>query len=118
MNDYGNITGKVNVYVGSGCPFACNFCTTSLMWERRYRTKSINRVITELKTLVNEYNKKNFVLIHDNLTANPAYAINLIEEIKKSDLNIEYEISSRIDTIDEDIIRLFRNQVEKQFFWY
>ncbi len=117
MNDYGNITGKVNVYVGSGCPFACNFCTTSLMWERRYRTKSINRVITELKTLVNEYNKKNFVLIHDNLTANPAYAINLIEEIKKSDLNIEYEISSRIDTIDEDIIRLFSESGGKTIFF-
>lgn len=117
MEVYGNMTGKTNVYVGSGCPFACNFCTTSLMWERRYRAKSVERVIQELDILVNKYGKKDFVFIHDNLTANRDYALELINAIKRSGLVFEYEISSRIDTIDEELIRLFAESGGKTIFF-
>lgn len=117
INDYNNITGKTSVYVGSGCPFACNFCTTSLMWERRYRVKSVERVIEELKILKYQYKKNDFVFIHDNLTASKKYIVSLLSAIKNANLEIEYEISSRIDTIDEETIKLFSESGGKTIFF-
>gem|GEM_PF-2037006 len=117
VDDYNTITGKTNVYIGSGCPFSCSFCTTSLMWERHYRTKSVARIIKELTLLKDKYNKSNFVFIHDNLTANKDFALSLVNSIKESHLNIQYEISSRIDTIDEEFIRLFKESGGKTIFF-
>ena len=37
IRDYYERKGNVALYVGSGCPFNCNFCTTSLVWQRKYR---------------------------------------------------------------------------------
>lgn len=108
VNAYNTEDGKINLYVGSGCPFACSFCTTSLMWERYYRTKSIERIIEEITILKKKYNRNDFVFIHDNLTANRKFAISLVNAIRESKINIRYEISSRIDTIDEEFIRLFK----------
>src|SRR5208283_2309553 len=43
--------GAPAIDVGRGCPFACTFCSTSGFWKRRFRTKSIDRIVHEMRML-------------------------------------------------------------------
>ena len=38
--------------VGRGCPYSCSFCSSSVLWQRKYRVKSIERIIDEMKLLI------------------------------------------------------------------
>ncbi|MGL5714497.1 MAG: B12-binding domain-containing radical SAM protein [Paraclostridium sp.] len=95
---------KVQIYVGTGCPYNCSFCTTSLVWERKYRVKSVKRVIQEMEFFINNFNVDTFDFIHDNLTSNKSFVTSLANEILNKGWSINFEFSSRIDTIDEEII--------------
>lgn len=53
------------IMTSRGCPFACNFCSVTEMFGRRYRAMSAERVIEELST-----NKKPYAFFYDdNFTA-------------------------------------------------
>lgn len=103
MQSYINTSQDVymQVYTGSGCPFDCSFCSTSLVWERKYRVMGAQRVVDEIEYLHKTYNVTHFNLIHDNLTSNKAYIHGIAEEITRRHLKINWGYSSRIDTLDE-----------------
>jgi len=105
MHEYLKINNTAGIYVGSGCPYNCNFCTTSLVWERKYRTKTVNRVIKEMEYLFKNYGFTKFDLIHDNLTSNKKFVNSLSRAIKEKKWDINFEFSSRIDTIDQEVIQ-------------
>lgn len=108
LREYYKRKGIIPIYIGSGCPYNCNFCTTSLVWERKYRTKSIQRIIKEITELYFNYQINNFDFIHDNLTSNNKFINELLENIIKikinKNININFRYSSRIDTINEILI--------------
>lgn len=106
VKEYYDRCGFINIYIGSGCPYNCTFCTTSIMWERHYRTKSVSRVLEEIELLIKLYNVRQFDFVHDNLSADSTYITELLQSIINNKYNISFEVSSRIDTINSKIIRL------------
>jgi len=58
-NKYPTIT----VQTSRGCPFNCSFCTVSKMAGLKYRQRTIDSIITELKST----DKENIVFIDDNI---------------------------------------------------
>lgn len=98
----------VPIEAGRGCPYCCNFCSTSLYWNRKYRVKSPKRLVEEIKYIINEYNCYKFTFIHDNLTVSENYIESLSKELKQNNLNIEWNCSARIDSMNENIIKLLK----------
>jgi len=96
----------LEVYVGSGCPFRCTFCSTSIVWERKYRTMSARRIVAEMKHLNEQYSATTFNLIHDNLTSDKKFIREIATLITESGLNIRWGFSSRIDTLDYETARV------------
>ena len=96
----------LEVYAGSGCPFLCTFCSTSIVWERKYRTMSADRIVSEMEELSTRHGAVAFNLIHDNLTTNKPFIVEIASLILARGLNIRWGFSSRVDTIDLDTIRL------------
>jgi radical SAM superfamily enzyme YgiQ (UPF0313 family) len=95
------------IYAGSGCPFKCSFCSTSIVWQRKYRTMDVSRIAEEINTLHAESGATAFNLIHDNLTSNKKFVRELAAEIRaRCPSGIRWGFSSRIDTIDERTIRM------------
>jgi len=72
----------VPIEVGRGCPYNCTFCCTSLFWERKYRTKSVSRVLNEIENYI-KLGAKKFTFIHDNLAVNHQYIKELSIELSK-----------------------------------
>lgn len=90
--------------VGRGCPFNCAYCSTCLFWKRRFRIKSPKRIVAEMVRIHNEYERKRFYFNHDLFTANKKNVLEFCKELKKSGLEVNWSCSSRIDTIDEEMI--------------
>lgn len=71
---------KVKIYpimTSRGCPFACNFCSVTEMFGRRYRAMSPDRVIHEVKMS----RLKDIFFYDDNFTADTRRAHKIMEGI-------------------------------------
>lgn len=104
--------------VGRGCPFSCTFCSTSVMWERKYRVKSPKRIHEEMKMLRDAYGFDFFEFIHDNFTTSrkfiDAFCDYMIENNREG---LRWYSSSRTDCISLELMdRMFQAGCRSLFF--
>ena len=82
-----------------GCPFKCTFCNIHLFNRGTYRTKSIERVIQELKIISSQKKGLNVLLVDDNFTANMKRVEKICDRIIEEDIKLDFICQSRIDVI-------------------
>ncbi|MBQ9742218.1 MAG: radical SAM protein [Ruminococcus sp.] len=90
--------------VGRGCPFNCAYCSTSVFWKRKFRVKSAERIVQEMRRLNSQYGITRFSLDHDLFTANKERLLNFCRVLKESGLDVKWRCSTRVDTIDEEML--------------
>jgi len=78
-----------------GCPFACKFCSVIPMFGRKYRFKSIDRVLEEIKSVAPQMNHVFF--IDDNFAANKKRTKTLLRAIIENNIKIEWSAQVRTD---------------------
>lgn len=54
-----------SIHVGRGCPFRCTFCINSLVESRTVRIRSVDKVIEEIKALLNIYKPKAIIFMDE-----------------------------------------------------
>lgn len=91
--------------VGRGCPFACTFCSTSGYWQRRFRTKSIDRIIQEMWMLKEKYGATNFTLMHDLFTVNRKRVHDFCDRLQSEKMDVTWSCSARVDCVDPELLR-------------
>lgn len=96
------------IEVGRGCPFTCAFCSSSILWKRKYRVKSIQRIILEIKYIIENLQIRMFYFRHDQLILNRDWIILLCEEICRLGTPITWQCSARIDTVDKELLTLMK----------
>ena len=91
---------------GRGCPYKCTFCTTRVFWNNTHRVKTPARLAEEIEHYCGLYkNIKHFDFhSHDNFLKNKNYIIELCEELRKRNLGITWNCSSRIELLDDEYI--------------
>lgn len=82
----------LSIFTSRGCPFRCAFCFENSFW-RKFRAKSIDKVLDEFKCLSTSYNNNKFYLC-DSL-ANPIIN-NLSICLKNSGTKYEYDTYVRV----------------------
>ena len=90
--------------IGRGCPFNCTYCSTSNFWHRKFRIKSVEKIISEIEWAHDTYGINFFRFVHDLFTAKKTYVLHLCEQIKKLNFPIKWTCSARIDTLDDEIM--------------
>jgi radical SAM superfamily enzyme YgiQ (UPF0313 family) len=92
------------VEVGRGCPYGCTFCSTNTFFRRRFRMKSVSRILQDLTTLADRYGVRHFDFIHDMFTVRRE----AVEEIAGAlqGRGITWNCSARTDRLDEPLLRL------------
>ncbi|MFW9950839.1 MAG: B12-binding domain-containing radical SAM protein [Candidatus Thorarchaeota archaeon] len=98
-----------------GCPFKCTFCNIHLFYRGTYRTKSIERVIQELKIISSQKKGQNVLLVDDNFTANMKRVEKICDLIIEEGIKLDFICQSRIDVIknNPNIIK----KMAKAGFW-
>lgn len=98
----------IDIVVSSrGCPYDCYFCSSKVIWNRKYTYRSGNNVVDEIKFIINKYGTKGIYFREDNFTINRLRLIEFCEKVKN--LNIVWMCESRVDTLDEEIIKIMAN---------
>ena len=83
-----------------GCPFGCKFCD---MRQSKFRYRSAEKIVDEIEKWVN-VEACNFFFVDDNLTINKKRVIKMCKMIVERKLKIDFKVSSRVDTVDEEIL--------------
>ncbi|MFD3158851.1 B12-binding domain-containing radical SAM protein (plasmid) [Haloimpatiens sp. FM7330] len=91
--------------VGRGCPFGCIYCSTKTFWQRYFRLKSSERIIREIKFVIDNYGIRTFNFVHDIFTVNKLKVMEFCDLLLKNKINIKWRCSARIDTLDEEMIK-------------
>jgi radical SAM superfamily enzyme YgiQ (UPF0313 family) len=100
-----DVEEAVSIEMGRGCPFACTFCSTSSYFKRKFRMKSIDRVISEIKLVQERFGEERRIKMnHDLLTFNRKYIISLCDALSELDTPISWGCSARLDTLDDEIL--------------
>lgn len=86
---------SLSVQASRGCPFMCEFCSTSELFGKKMRYRDSDDVIKEIKALP----WKNFFFADDNLTINKKYAFELLRKMKG--LGVSWICQSSIDVADD-----------------
>jgi len=95
--------------VGRGCPHNCIYCSESILWRRRTRTLSPERLILEMKNLANNYKAECFLMAYDQFTANRNFVESFCYQLIESGLNqLPWYCISRLDSVDKEILNLMR----------
>lgn len=92
--------------VGRGCPFSCTFCSTSHFFGRRFRLKSPQKIVEQMKEISLTYKVSTVDLDHDMFTADRKKVIAFCDALTESASDIQWGCSARIDCIDNELIAL------------
>ncbi|HEY5788211.1 MAG TPA: radical SAM protein [Microlunatus sp.] len=92
----------MRVEAGRGCPFACTFCSTATFFQRRYRLKSPQRLVSEMDAIRDRYAPSEFKLDHDLFTVNRRKVQEFCQAV--ADHGHQWRVSARVDCVDEDLL--------------
>ncbi len=112
--DFGLIRGKEKfkgdlsvtpIMTSRGCPFGCNFCAVTAMFGRRYRFRSVENVISELKALKPEW----VFFYDDNFAARPEHTRELLQRMIDEGIRCKWSAQVRIDVAkDPELLKLMK----------
>lgn len=92
------------VLASRGCPYSCTFCRQVIMWERVPRTRSAESILEELKYL-DKIGVSNLVFHSDTFTLHRDIVMELCNLIVREGLRLRWCCNSRVDTVDEELLR-------------
>lgn len=103
---FGHSNRRLPVFTSRGCPMRCTYCCKAL--GRKYRTRSIDRVVTEMIELRDRYDVHEFELTEDILNLDMQRAKDFMREIIDRKLGCHLTIPSglRADRMDDELLSL------------
>lgn len=110
VKKYGAIIAEkpmVTMITSRGCPFQCGFCFKQPS-DRKLRFRSPKNVVDEIGFLIEKYKIKEVMFYDDTLTLNREHIEGICKEILKRRIKIKWEGPTRIDCIDENLLRLMK----------
>lgn len=96
-----------NIVASRGCQFNCSFCQPTLrtIFGNKVRRRSVMNVIEEIKNVQNKYRVDGIFFHDDTFTSNKDWVIEFCDSIKNEKLDITWGCNSRVDTLDEKVMR-------------
>jgi radical SAM superfamily enzyme YgiQ (UPF0313 family) len=98
---------SIPVQTSRGCPFDCSFCSVTSMFGKKYRFRSTENIMEELR----RYNeRKNLIFFYDdNFTADRKRAKELLEAMIGEGFKFKWTTQVRADVAkDLDLVRLMK----------
>jgi radical SAM superfamily enzyme YgiQ (UPF0313 family) len=101
----GSGKGVVSIATSRGCPFNCSFCSVILLFGRKHRTNSVDRVLEEIRQ--NGLSAGHIFFCDDNFCADRKRTKELCERILAEGLKIEWSAQVRVESAkDHELLDL------------
>ena len=101
-----------------GCPFNCNFCSSSQFSGVRWRPRSVDGLLEEIDLIYRKYDYRAINFIDDNFTLNPRRAVEISERIIAGGYDLYWEAMSHVETVvkNPDMIEVMARSGLKWMF--
>jgi radical SAM superfamily enzyme YgiQ (UPF0313 family) len=90
-----------------GCPYTCKWCSRAV-YGGTYRRRSAKLVVDELEFLKENYNPDRVWFVDDVFTISHKWMNEFKDEVLKRQVFIPYEIITRADRLNENIIKILK----------
>lgn len=97
----------VSVSTMRGCPYTCKWCSRAV-YGGTYRRKSPALVVEELASISHTYNPDRIWFVDDVFTISHKWLAEFEQEVSRKKLQINYEIITRADRLNEEVIDLLK----------
>lgn len=94
-----------SLFSSRGCPFDCVFCSSHNVFGRTIRLRSAGNVFKEMKELYDRFGADKITFQDDEILCSKKRFLELADLIDNSGLDLKLSIRTRIDSIDEDILK-------------
>lgn len=102
----GTLQGRKNfttVMTTRGCPFKCVFCSTKV-FGCQLRKRDPQAVVDEIRSAVSSFGIKHFIFLDDTLTLDRNHVLRICSLLRKENLSITFEGSTRANLIDDELM--------------
>ncbi len=89
---------------GRGCPFHCYYCSRPSI-SRKVRYRSVENLLGEIKACY-EFCEGHLHFQDDTFTMRRDIVVEFCNEVKKSGLRLYWDCNTRIDLVDDDLLKL------------
>lgn len=96
-----------SMIISRGCPYQCIYCSKPVTGSK-VRERSVESVIKEIGFLKKHFDLNELVFYDDVFTFNKHKVITLCEEIIKNKFNIIWKCETRVNLVDEDLLKLMK----------
>lgn len=98
------------VATSRGCSAGCVFCSSTVFWGRRYRTRSPENVLDEIQTLHEKYGVREIEFEDDNLTLRREHCTPIFEGLIARRLPVCWSMPNGLAvwTVDDSLLELMK----------
>ena len=99
-----------HIVASRGCPSQCSFCVSKRLAQKMadkniFRIRSAKNIVDEIEFLKKKYKIDAFYFADDAFTIKASKVIGICDEMIKRDLNIAWGCSTRINSVNEELIQ-------------
>jgi len=95
------------IMTSRGCPHDCSFCANQRLWKKKVRFHSVERVVEEIKQVMDTYSVRHFRFHDDTMTMSKKRLRKLSEAL--SPLGITWRGNGRVGEIDLEAAELMKS---------
>ncbi len=88
-----------SIETSRGCPYDCNFCCIHHFYRSKYRQRSVESIIEELKSKEIKNHATVIYVVDDNFVVNKKYTMDLCDAIIRERINKYFMSQARVDMI-------------------
>ena len=88
-----------------GCPYSCTFCNAFQYYGKKFRRRSVDSIISEIRECVEVHQISNFLFWGESFSLDFDYAHEITDAILESDLKINWSTRTMVDRIDIDLLK-------------
>ncbi|WP_419806303.1 B12-binding domain-containing radical SAM protein [Terriglobus sp.] len=105
LSKYLQNSKSASIELGRGCPFSCTFCSTNDFFRRRFRLRSPERVLAEMRSISEQYGIRHFELVHDMFTVDRKRVIAFCDVMRGAGEEFTWDCSARTDCVDDELLQ-------------
>jgi len=101
---YGKRNPYMTLITSRGCPYHCTYCSKSV-YGQKCQAMSPERVIVEIKHIIQEYSTKEIHFYDDDFTINMKRAEKICDLLIEEKIDISWSCTTRVDLVDESLLK-------------
>lgn len=87
-----------------GCPHSCVFCTAQCFHGKRWRARSPESIVDEIRHVAKRTGIRQYFLQSDVFSHGRDWTLELCERLLASDVEIQWFCNSRVDNLDAELL--------------